>query len=192
MRAVKFLIYGIPLLLSLLFVGAFWNATQLSTSRKNELTIGSLGEPTKINPILSTDGAASQVESLIFEGLLRYSADLELEPGLAREFALSQTTTFFFASPESALAAREILLGLADRWAEWTLRDVVADGRELRIDLVQPGLDTSRLIADLLTIEPITIISQVRAELGKDARAMLAAFRAAHPEVDVVREWFDY
>jgi peptide/nickel transport system substrate-binding protein len=192
MRAVKFLIYGIPLLLSLLFLGAFWNATQLSTSRKNELTIGSLGEPTKINPILSTDGAASQVESLIFEGLLRYSADLELEPGLAREFALSQTTTFFFASPEFALAARGILLGLADRWAEWTLRDVVADGRELRIDLVQPGLDTSRLIADLLTIEPITIISQVRAELGKDARAMLAAFRVAHPEVDVVREWFDY
>lgn len=192
MRGVKFLIYGVPLLLALLFIGAFWNATQLSTSRKNELTIGSVGEPTKINPILSTDASAGQIESLIFEGLLRYSADLELEPGLAKAFALSQTTTMFFGSPESAAAAREILYGLGDHWTEWSLRNAVTEGRELRLDLVQPGLDTSRLIADLLSIEPITPIVQVRAEVGENARALLTGFRAAHPEFDIVREWFDY
>lgn len=192
MRVVKFLIYGVPLLLVVLFIGAFWNATQLSQSKKNEMTIGSIGEPTKLNPILSTDNSASEIESLLFEGLLRYSADLELEPGLAQEYSLSQTTTFFFATPESATAARDILRTLQDRWEEWTLSDVVVDDRELRLHLIQPGLDTSRLIADLIAIEPITPIAQLRVEVGENARGLLSAFRTAHPEMDIIREWFDY
>lgn len=192
MRVIKFLIYGVPLILVAVFVASFWNATQLSTNKKNELTIGSIGEPTKINPILSTDSAASQVESLVFEGLLKYSADLELEPNLAKEFQLSQTTTFFFPTTESASAAREILSTLSDRWAEWTLRNVVVNDRELRLDFLQPGLETSNLIADLISIEPISSVVQVRVEVGDKARELLAAFRAAHPEFNIVREWFDY
>lgn len=192
MRVIKFLIYGVPLILVAVFVASFWNATQLSTNKKNELTIGSIGEPTKINPILSTDSAASQVESLVFEGLLKYSADLELEPNLAKEFQLSQTTTFFFPTTEAASAAREILSTLSDRWAEWTLRNVVVNDRELRLDFLQPGLETSNLIADLISIEPISSVVQVRVEVGDKARELLAAFRAAHPEFNIVREWFDY
>ncbi len=192
MRVIKFLIYGVPLILVAVFVAAFWNATQLSTNKKNELTIGSIGEPTKINPILSTDSAASQVESLVFEGLLKYSADLELEPNLAREFQLSQTTTFFFPTNESASAAREILMTLSARWAEWTLRDAVVIDRELRLDFLQPGLETSNVIADLISIDPMSPVVQVRVEVGDKARELLATFRAAHPEFNIVREWFDY
>jgi len=192
MRVIKFLIYGVPLILVAVFVAAFWNATQLSTNKKNELTIGSIGEPTKINPILSTDSAASQVESLVFEGLLKYSADLELEPNLAREFQLSQTTTFFFPTNESASAAREILMTLSARWAEWTLRNAVVIDRELRLDFLQPGLETSNVIADLISIDPMSPVVQVRVEVGDKARELLATFRAAHPEFNIVREWFDY
>lgn len=192
MRVIKLLIYGVPALLVVIFIAAFWNSTAISTDKKNEFTIAVIGEAQRLNPILSTDAASSEIESMLFEGLLKYSTELELEPNLARSWELGQVTTIFFDSPEAAWRAREIVYGLGDRWAEWTLRDAVVDGRELRLQLEEPGLGTSRLIYDLVQIEPVEPVQILRAEPGDNARDLLRRFREAHPEVDVVREWFDY
>ena len=83
MRLVRLLIYGIPLLLIALLVAAFLNATQLTTRKKNEFTFGTIAEPTKLNPIQSSDNSATEVESMIFEALLRLDKNMELAPQLA-------------------------------------------------------------------------------------------------------------
>jgi len=61
-----------------------------------KLRIG--GEPTLLNPILSTDSASSTAEDFIFSGLLRVNSDLKLEPDLADSFEISKdgkTYTFY-------------------------------------------------------------------------------------------------
>jgi peptide/nickel transport system substrate-binding protein len=51
------------------------------------------GEPTVLNPILSTDASSSSVEGLIFSGLFRINSTLELEPDLAESYAVNETGT---------------------------------------------------------------------------------------------------
>jgi len=43
MRTIRLFLYGIPVLLVLLLVAAFVNATFLSVSKKNEMSIGTIG-----------------------------------------------------------------------------------------------------------------------------------------------------
>jgi peptide/nickel transport system substrate-binding protein len=53
--------------------------------------------PTRLNPVLSTDSASSSVEGLIFSGLLRINDEMELVPDLAERYSLSpdkKTYTF--------------------------------------------------------------------------------------------------
>ncbi len=51
------------------------------------------GEPTFLNPILSTDAPSSSVEGLIFSGLFRFNSDLEIEPDLVEDYKVNQAET---------------------------------------------------------------------------------------------------
>ena len=53
-----------------------------SSADNNVMFLHLGGEPTYLNPVLSTDSPSSSVESLIFSGLFRTNANLELEPDL--------------------------------------------------------------------------------------------------------------
>jgi peptide/nickel transport system substrate-binding protein len=72
----------------------------ISCTKKPETNVLKLrvgGEPSLINPILSTDSASSTVESFVFNGLLKVNADLEFEPDLAESYEISsdnKTYTF--------------------------------------------------------------------------------------------------
>jgi ABC-type transport system substrate-binding protein len=105
MRGIRFFLYGIPILLVLLLAMAFVNSTFLSVTKKNEMSIGTLGEPSTLNPIQQADSASSQVGGLIFNGLIRYNQDLEIVGDLASTWTLSQETTFQFASEKEASKA---------------------------------------------------------------------------------------
>ncbi len=93
MRFARWFIYGFPVLLLATIAASFWNSAHLASDKKNEMSLGVLGEPSTLNPIQQADGAASQVAGAIFNGLLKYSPDLEIIGDLAESWTLNQPTT---------------------------------------------------------------------------------------------------
>jgi len=55
----------------------------------DSLVIGSIGEPSNLIPILSADSASSDVAGLVYNGLVRYDKNLNLEGDLAKSWEVS-------------------------------------------------------------------------------------------------------
>jgi len=110
MRVLRLFFYGIPAALLILLAAAFVNASFLSVAKKNEMSIGTLGEPSTLNPIQQADSASSQVGGLIFNGLIKYNQHLEIVGDLASNWELSQETTFQFATEQEASNAAEFVM----------------------------------------------------------------------------------
>jgi peptide/nickel transport system substrate-binding protein len=189
---VRFFVYGIPVLLVALLVASFVTVASFSAERKNEITIGSIGEPTKLNPVQSQEASASDVEQFIFEALLTYDQNLEIVPQLAKSFTLSQTTTVYFRGPTAALTALSYVKAARESWAEWNLTDVRAEGTRLYLKFDQPGLTASEKIFGLFNPNSTLPLTTLRVETGGEARALLQAFRDADPDRPIERVWFDY
>ncbi len=136
MRTLRLFLYGIPAVLLLLLAAAFVNASFLSVAKKNEMSIGTLGEPSTLNPIQQADSASSQVGGLIFNGLIKYNQDLEIVGDLATKWEISQETTFQFATDEEAKKADFTLGTILTRPLPFnnTLR-----GNTLILRLKEPG-----------------------------------------------------
>ena len=100
---IRFFVYGLPTLLVALIAAAFVNVSLLSANKKNEMSIGTLGEPSTLNPIQQADAAAGEVQAVIFNGLLKYDQNLEITTDLAKSFSLSQTTTHLLSRSERGL-----------------------------------------------------------------------------------------
>ncbi len=189
MRWVKALVFGLPAVLLLLTAAALWSVARSAADPKNEMYIGSIAEPTKLNPIQQADSAAGAVEGMLFNGLMKYSAELELAPDLAEGWTLRQRSTFFFGSPEEAVqAAANMEAGLADREGSHLTRYEV-EGHRLVLDLEVPGLVDSRKLAALfhpVTPQPVHTLAAAGSAALEQA---VAGFAAADPAARVVRAW---
>lgn len=53
------------------------------------LVTGSIGEPSNLIPILSTDSSSSDISGLVYNGLVRYDKNLNLEGDLAKSWQVS-------------------------------------------------------------------------------------------------------
>jgi len=161
MRTIRLFLYGIPVLLVLLLVAAFVNATFLSVSKKNEMSIGTIGEPSTLNPIQQADSAAGEVAALIFNGLLKYDQNLNIVGDLATSWELSQETTFQFATEEEAAKALAFLNlkrtnnnGMKAWFGESSdlqILNLVVTEKKLTLTLGQPGLTESEKLFQILT-----------------------------------------
>lgn len=67
------------------------DSTSISSTDVLNLRLG--GEPTYLNPVLSTDSPSSSVEGLIFNGLFRVNSNLELEPDLVSHYTVDDSGT---------------------------------------------------------------------------------------------------
>jgi ABC-type transport system substrate-binding protein len=147
MRTLRLFLYGIPAAFLLLLAAAFVNATYLSVAKKNEMSIGTLGEPSTLNPVQQADSATSQVGGLIFNGLIKYNQDLEIVGDLAIMWELSQETAFQFATEEEAERANMAL----ERCRFMPLERILK-GKLLTLVLEEPGLkesdDLNRILND--------------------------------------------
>jgi ABC-type transport system substrate-binding protein len=80
--------------LSLIIVSVFSCNRRPKTNSVFYLNIG--GEPSRLNPIGSTDAAATKVFGYVYETLLNKNIDTqEYEPGLATEWSISEDKTSF-------------------------------------------------------------------------------------------------
>lgn len=79
----------IVLLLSLTFSGC--SSAPDSGRRLNDTMVVTLaGEPSVLNPVLSSDSASSAVEGIVFSGLTRINEDLEIVPDIAERWTVSK------------------------------------------------------------------------------------------------------
>jgi peptide/nickel transport system substrate-binding protein len=148
MRTLRLFLYGIPVAFLLLLAAAFVNATYLSVAKKNEMSIGTLGEPSTLNPIQQADSASGQVGGLIFNGLIKYNQDLEVVGDLATKWELSQETTFQFATEEEAQMAALPASQLNTAFNfQGEISNTERKGKNLIITLSQPGIEVSEKIA---------------------------------------------
>lgn len=191
MRLARFFIYGVPLLLLALIIGSFVNSSSLSRSKKNEMSIGVLGEPSTLNPIKQADGVASQVFSTMFNGLLKYDENLEIIGDLAKSWLLSQTTTVFLRDETAAASAVKLVESWRSEWPDWQLEAATADGPLLKLAFTEPGLDASQAIVGRLPPETLAPRAILRVDAKTDARQLLADLRLAHPEAPIVRSWIE-
>lgn len=189
---VRFLVYGIPVLLVTLLVTAFLTVISFSSERKNELTIGSIGEPTRLNPIQSAESSASEVEQFVFESLLHFDQNLEVEPLLAESYTQRQITTITFRDPAALTTAlTQVELARAS-WPAWTLQKTHVEGDSLLLEFSLPGLDASEKVFALFDPATTLPFTTLRVETGGKAREISKKFQALTPTPAIVRSWFDY
>ena len=191
MRVARWFIYGFPVFLLLLIAASFWNSASLTSDKKNEMSLGVLGEPSTLNPIQQADGAASQVAGSIFNGLLKYSPDLEIIGDLAESWSLDQTTTFVFRDSEAASTAKNQLESLRAQWADWTLDGVKQSGPQLLLHFSEPGLEASQKIAALMPTDALAPLATLRVEVKENAADVLQRLSKALPDDSFHRVWVE-
>jgi ABC-type transport system substrate-binding protein len=188
MPRVRTLIVGIPLLLAAVTAVALWTVARVSVDKKNEMYIGSIGEPTTLNPVQAADAASSSVTGVVFNGLLKYDADLEIVGDLAAAWDLSQRSTFFFATPEDAMtAAANLETGIIDRTA-LHLRRYSVDGNRLVLELTLPGVTDSQKLAEKFGVVPLPVRT-VSVVAPQAISRVLEEFAADDLAARVVRVW---
>jgi len=96
----KLLLY-LPLLVVLFLLQSyFWVPTYEEQARGNprryeEYITASIGDASILNPILSADSASSDINSLVFEGLLDYDEELRFRGRLAESWRIYEEAYFY-------------------------------------------------------------------------------------------------
>jgi ABC-type transport system substrate-binding protein len=88
------LIIGI-LLQSYLWVPTYEEQTRGNPHRPEDFITGSIGDASLINPILSSDSASSEIEGMVFEGLIDRDEELRFRGRLAASWELSEEAFFY-------------------------------------------------------------------------------------------------
>jgi len=105
----RFLIM-VPIGLSLILLQSyFWVPTYEEQSRGNasrleEFINASIGDASLLNPILSADSASSEIENLVFEGLIDRDENLRFRGRVAESWTVSEEA-YFFVNAGRPLAA---------------------------------------------------------------------------------------
>ena len=99
---IKLFLFSMPIAIACLFLVAFLVAREGFNKKLNELVLSSSGDADKLNPILANDSASGDINDLVFNGLLKYSQDLEIIGDLAESWTVAQNS-WFYLDPKSGL-----------------------------------------------------------------------------------------
>lgn len=159
------LIIAFPLALLAFYAIAFISVRVTPPKQLNQLTIGSIGEAKILNPILSTTTADSEVNSLVFRGLVDYDENLNVIGVLAKRWEITQASTLFFPNAGQAQRAKGILDGRKADWEQWNVADVSVDDSRLVLRLSKAGTTYQDTLLPLLKAENPLPVSFVRVSL---------------------------
>jgi peptide/nickel transport system substrate-binding protein len=95
MNTMKTKLKALSLFLLILLLTACSSSDPNVIGKKDILYLHLGGEPTYLNPVLSTDSPSSSVEGLIFSGLFRINSDMELEPDLVESYDVNEAGTHY-------------------------------------------------------------------------------------------------
>ncbi len=84
----RVVLLAMPVMVLALLVVSFFYARKSVDKTLNQLVWGSIGDAVYLNPILYQDGASGTIVGLVFDGLLRYDKDYQLEGALAESWEI--------------------------------------------------------------------------------------------------------
>ena len=96
------------LLQSYLWVPTYEEQTRGNPERLSEYITASIGDASLLNPILTADTASSQIEGLVFEGLIDRDEELRFRGRLATSWELYEEVYFFVNKEASVPDLKEI------------------------------------------------------------------------------------
>ena len=117
----RILIFLPTFLIIFLVQSYFWVPTYNQQTRGNperlkEYITGSIGDASILNPILSADSASSQIESMVFEGLIDRDKNLHFRGRLASSWEIHEEAYFYINEhayvPGLGIATAEEIAGL--------------------------------------------------------------------------------
>ncbi|MCD6560193.1 MAG: peptide ABC transporter substrate-binding protein [Deltaproteobacteria bacterium] len=117
----RILIFLPTFLIIFLVQSYFWVPTYKQQTRGNperlkEYITGSIGDASILNPILSADSASSQIESMVFEGLIDRDKNLHFRGRLASSWEIHEEAYFYINEhayvPGLGIATAEEIAGL--------------------------------------------------------------------------------
>lgn len=98
---IRRLLIGLPIIVLLFLLQSyFWVPTYEEQTRGNperleEYVTASIGDAQLLNPVLSADSASSDINGLVFEGLLDYDENLNFRPRLAIRWEIHEEIYFY-------------------------------------------------------------------------------------------------
>jgi peptide/nickel transport system substrate-binding protein len=100
---------------------------------KKQIILGVIWEPVGFYPLRAIDSASFYAQSLVYEGLVKYDADLQIVPALARSFVVSPDgLTYTFLLEKNARFSDGSLVNLDDVVASF--KAAIAHGSPFRSD----------------------------------------------------------
>ena len=147
---IRFFVYGLPALLLALIATAFVNVSLLSAKKKNEMSIGTLGEPSTLNPIQQADAAAGEVQAVIFNGLPSTIKISKSQPTWRSRFHSPRQPRSSFPTPNAAFTGLLSLETRHSQWKDWKLNSVRFEENRLVLELAEPGMENSQKIVSAL------------------------------------------
>ncbi|MEJ2156163.1 MAG: ABC transporter substrate-binding protein [Desulfobacteraceae bacterium] len=96
----RFLIIAPAIVTLLLLISYFWvpsyeEQTKGNPDRMVQFITASIGDATMLNPILSAESASSQIESMVFEGLIDRDENLQYRGRVARSWKIYEQAYFY-------------------------------------------------------------------------------------------------
>ena len=145
----RILIVAPTLLIIFLLQSYFWvptyeQQTKGNPQRLNEYITASIGDASLLNPILSADSASSQIETMVFDGLIDRDEELRFRGRLATSWEIFEEA-FFYVNMSADIPG----LGIAD--AEQVV-DLVKEAKREKTD------SANELKASLDNIRDISIV----------------------------------
>ena len=100
MKTKRFLIIAPAVVAFILLISYFWVPTYEEQTRGNparlsQFITASIGDATLLNPILSANSTSSQIENLVFEGLIDRNEDLQYRGRVAERWRIYEHALFY-------------------------------------------------------------------------------------------------
>jgi ABC-type transport system substrate-binding protein len=174
----KRLLIGLPVIVVLFLLQSyFWEPTYEEQTRGNperleEYVTASIGDAQLLNPALSADSASSEINGLVFEGLLDYDANLNFRPRLATSWEIYEEA-FFYLNEGATVPG----LGRADAQGVARLINQARKRRFQRQDLFSQSLSN---IEKVEILPPQQFQRQV-SESGLDGNKVEVGLRISAP-----------
>ena len=175
----KRLLIGLPIIVVLFLLQSyFWVPTYQEQTRGNperleEYVAASIGDAQLLNPTLSADSASSEINGLVFEGLLDYDENLNFRPRLATSWEIYEEAYFY-------LNEEAIVPGVG-RTGTQGLARLIKEARSLHSDRKDPF---SQSLANIEKVEILPSRQYLRqlSETAQDGKKTKVNLRISAPE----------
>ena len=142
----RLLIFAPLLLIIILLQSYFWvptykEQTRGNPDRLNKYITASIGDASLLNPVLSADSASSQIESLVFEGLIDRDENLQFRGRVASRWEIFEEAYFYINEKMSPS-------GIEPKGPQAVV-DLIRHSRDSNSDLSPRLVSTLNRIADI-------------------------------------------